>query len=484
MSLREFILNEKTKDTKLEDKIEKIISDEIDYKKIKFDYNNNQMMVYITPEDEDENCLALGKKLEKMFKNKIPGFIVSNDTQNKGSFTIDLSVETLKESTLSEEVKMIMSERPSLVIKVGRLKKLKKFHKTSQFKNVIHKKNLRALKTAAGIALKRKKKRYMKKYTKKYGKIMALRNKKYKNIKESFGYLNEGFKFVKKPEFYGVSNLLFSDDFSNFLLDYIIKEKKTFKNETSVSFIDEEGIPKYGVAEITEYVKNTGGLYIWVLNQEGDMVMYKTSDFPYELRNYYHKYLAFKEMMKEYLDIDTGNDTIGFFNKLSKLNSSKFIEFFENNFNPKVEFISKDNGYIKCKRYSDYGGVLEISSNSKTIVYKLTEINFSDEKTKELFKLSDEIYKKFNFKNSDDIFNFWGKKEKDYIKENIYPKEKMYYTEKEYKPFLDEITSTLLELGQKKKLDLYIKDVRKTYDEVSKDKPLTITFTITKTRSK
>ena len=60
----------------------------------------------------------------------------------------------------------------------------------------------------------------------------------------------------------------------------------------------------------------------------------------------------------------------------------------------------------------------------------------------------------------------------------------MYYTEKEYKPFLDEITSTLLELGQKKKLDLYIKDVRKTYDEVSKDKPLTVTFTITKTRSK
>ena len=139
---------------------------------------------------------------------------------------------------------------------------------------------------------------------------------------------------------------------------------------------------------------------------------------------------------------------------------------------------------IKCKRYSNYGGVLEITANSKTIVYKLTEINFSDEKTKELFKLSDEIYKKFNFKNSDDIFNFWGKKEKDYIKENIYPKEKMYYTEKEYKPFLDEITSTLLELGQKKKLDLYIKDVRKTYDELSKDKPLTITFTITKTRSK
>ena len=109
MSLWEFILNEKTKDTKLEDKIEKIISDEIDYKKIKFDYNNNQMMVYITPEDEDENCLALGKKLEKIFKNKIPGFIVFNDTQNKGSFTIDLSIETLKESTLSEEVKMIMS---------------------------------------------------------------------------------------------------------------------------------------------------------------------------------------------------------------------------------------------------------------------------------------------------------------------------------------------------------------------------------------
>lgn len=184
MSLKEFISNEKTKDTKLEDKIEKIISDEIDYKKLKFDYSDNQMKVYITPEDEDEDCLKLGKKLEKLFKNKIPGFIVYNDTQNKGSFTIDLSIETLSESTFSEEVKMIMSERPSLVIKVGRLKKLKKFHKTSQFKNVIHKKNLRALKTAAGIALKRKKKRYMKKYTKKYGKIMALRNKKYKNIKD------------------------------------------------------------------------------------------------------------------------------------------------------------------------------------------------------------------------------------------------------------------------------------------------------------
>lgn len=96
----------------------------------------------------------------------------------------DIIKESENISDISEEVKMIMSERPSLIIKVGRLKKLKKFHKTSQFKNVIHKKNLRQLKTAAGIALKRKKKRYMKKYTKKYGKIMALRNKKYKNIKD------------------------------------------------------------------------------------------------------------------------------------------------------------------------------------------------------------------------------------------------------------------------------------------------------------
>lgn len=308
MSFKDFILNESSKDTKLEDKIKKIVSDEIDYKTIKFDYSDNEMKVYITPEDEDENCLILGKKLEKLFKNKIPGFMVYNDTKNKGSFTIDLSVEhinentindvpapfqgilkrfdgylkfqfgkiefvncqveksnifikykstksnkghkltfkvtdsldrmfgymfvirpvsgkldsediiisvapkklfldkfdgkfektmaycsaelskNLKESTLSEEVQMLMSERPSLIVKAGRLKKLRKFHKTSQFKNVIHKKNLRALKTAAGIKKKRAKKRYMKKYTRKYGKIMALRAKKYQNIvKESYG---------------------------------------------------------------------------------------------------------------------------------------------------------------------------------------------------------------------------------------------------------------------------------------------------------
>ena len=245
--------------------------------------------------------------MEKLFKNKIPGFMVYNDTKNKGSFTIDLSVEhinentindvpapfqgilkrfdgylkfqfgkiefvncqveksnifikykstksnkghkltfkvtdsldrmfgymfvirpvsgkldsediiisvapkklfldkfdgkfektmsycsneltkNLKESTLSEEVQQIISERPSLIVKAGRLKKLRKFHKTSQFKNVIHKKNLRALKTAAGIKKKKAKKRYMKKYTRKYGKIMALRQKKYQNIvKENY----------------------------------------------------------------------------------------------------------------------------------------------------------------------------------------------------------------------------------------------------------------------------------------------------------
>lgn len=188
MSFKDFIQNENvSKDTKLEDKIKKIVSDEIDYKNIKFDYSDNEMKVYITPEDEDENCLILGKKLEKLFKNKIPGFMVYNDTKNKGSFTIDLSVETLKELTLSEEVQMLMSERPSLIVKAGRLKKLRKFHKTSQFKNVIHKKNLRALKTAAGIKKKKAKKRYMKKYTRKYGKIMALRAKKYQNIvKENY----------------------------------------------------------------------------------------------------------------------------------------------------------------------------------------------------------------------------------------------------------------------------------------------------------
>lgn len=406
-------------------------------------------------------------------------YLILNENELK-----ELDENILKESTLSEEVKMIMSERPSLVIKVGRLKKLKKFHKTSQFKNVIHKKNLRALKTAAGIALKRKKKRYMKKYTKKYGKIMALRNKKYKNIKESYNYLNESLKFVKKPEIYGVSNLLFSGDFTKFLLDYMIKEKKIFKNETSVSFIEEDGIPKYGVAEITEYVRNTGGLYIWVLDPDGNMVMYKTSEFPYEIRSYYHKYLQFKNMMKEYLDIDVGNNTITFFNKISNLDSSKFIEFFKSNLNSEVNIITEEKDYIKCNRYSGHGGVLEIIGNSKSIVFKLTEINFNDDKSKELFKLSDEIYKKFNFKDANEIFNFYGREEKNFIKDKIYPKEKMYYTEKEYKPFLDEIKSTLLELGQKKNLDLYIKDARKTYDEVSKDKPLTITFTITKTRSK
>lgn len=319
MSFKDFIQNENvSKDTKLEDKIKKIVSDEIDYKNIKFDYSDNEMKVYITPEDKDEDCLILGKKLEKLFKNKIPGFMVYNDTKNKGSFTIDLSVETLKESdentisenaindvpapfqgilkrfdgylkfqfgkiefvncqveksnifikykstksnkghkltfkvtdsldrmfgymfvirpvsgkldsediiisvapkkpfldkfdgnfektmsycsneltknlkesdekTLSEEVQQIISERPSLIVKAGRLKKLRKFHKTSQFKNVIHKKNLRTLKTAAGIKKKRAKKRYMKKYTRKYGKIMALRQKKYQNIvKENY----------------------------------------------------------------------------------------------------------------------------------------------------------------------------------------------------------------------------------------------------------------------------------------------------------
>lgn len=196
MSFKDFIQNENvSKDKNLENEIKYIISKSIEYKSIKFDYSDNKMKVYITPEDKDEDCLKLGKKLEKLFKNKIPGFIVYNDTQNKGSFTIDLSVETLKESenseieniSLSEEVQQIISERPSLIVKAGRLKKLRKFHKTSQFKNVIHKKNLRALKTAAGIKKKKAKKRYMKKYTRKYGKIMALRAKKYQNIvKENY----------------------------------------------------------------------------------------------------------------------------------------------------------------------------------------------------------------------------------------------------------------------------------------------------------
>lgn len=246
MSFKDFIQNENvSKDTKLEDKIKKIVSDEIDYKNIKFDYNDNQMKVYITPEDKDEDCLILGKKLEKLFKNKIPGFMVYNDTKNKGSFTIDLSVETLKESeniALSEEVQMLMSERPSLIVKAGRLKKLRKFHKTSQFKNVIHKKNLRALKTAAGIKKKRAKKRYMKKYTRKYGKIMALRAKKYQNIvKESFNKINmynnvkvKGLAFT-----YDISSCTFDDQDSAIIV--VKKDNRDLAEKTesiSKSFME------------------------------------------------------------------------------------------------------------------------------------------------------------------------------------------------------------------------------------------------------
>ena len=53
MSFKDFIQNENvvqnenSKDTKLEDKIKKIVSDEIDYKNIKFDYSDNEMKVYI-----------------------------------------------------------------------------------------------------------------------------------------------------------------------------------------------------------------------------------------------------------------------------------------------------------------------------------------------------------------------------------------------------------------------------------------------------
>lgn len=89
----------------------------------------------------------------------------------------------IEESSQSDfEIGELIFERPNLVIKAGRLKKLRKFHKTSQFKNVIHKKNLRQLKTALGMKKKRAKKRYMKKYNRKFGKIMALRQKKYQNI--------------------------------------------------------------------------------------------------------------------------------------------------------------------------------------------------------------------------------------------------------------------------------------------------------------
>lgn len=365
MSFKDFIQNESSKDKNLENKIKEIVSDEIDYKNIKFDYSDNEMKVYITPEDEDENCLILGKKLEKLFKNKIPGFMVYNDTKNKGSFTIDLSVEhinentindvpapfqgilkrfdgylkfqfgkiefvncqveksnifikykssksnkghkltfkvtdsldrmfgymfvirpvsgkldsediiisvapkklfldkfdgnfektmsycsneltkNLKESdekTLSEEVQQIISERPSLIVKAGRLKKLRKFHKTSQFKNVIHKKNLRALKTAAGIKKKKAKKRYMKKYTRKYGKIMALRAKKYQNIvKESFNKINmynnvkvKGLAFT-----YDISSCTFDDQDSAIIV--VKKDNRDLAEKTesiSKSFME------------------------------------------------------------------------------------------------------------------------------------------------------------------------------------------------------------------------------------------------------
>nr|DAR75994.1 MAG TPA: hypothetical protein [Caudoviricetes sp.] len=493
MSFKNFIQNESSKDKNLENKIKDIISKSIEYKSLKFDYSDNKMKVYITPEDKDEDCLALGKKLEKLFKNKIPGFIVYNDTQNKGSFTIDLSVETLKESTektLSEEVQQIISERPSLIVKAGRLKKLRKFHKTSQFKNVIHKKNLRALKTAAGIKKKKAKKRYMKKYTRKYGKIMALRAKKYQNIvKESF--LNEKLKFIKEPNKYGVNNLVCDRPLTKFMLDLIIEKgelkKYTLDSNEKKRVILKDGVPEYGIATLSYstylHRNNEIVLTIEVLTKDNYLLKIASSDYSTQICDDMIKFKYLQELFEEDLQINVGSNLESFFQKLAGMKNEEVFDFITKNL--------KDSKDVKL--YDPEKGLFQFETK-KHRLFKLNTkqslfgfyrggdytINYTSKKLFDTYKEAKKIEKLFGFeclfeknlKQTEIYFEFerfgWEieKQYKPYRKEDV-------------NPFIEKLNTSLLDIAKKSKLDLVFSDLTCDYDPSDK-KYLNVSFKITR----
>lgn len=608
MSFKDFIQNENvSKDTKLEDKIKKIVSDEIDYKNIKFDYSDNEMKVYITPEDEDENCLILGKKLEKLFKNKIPGFMVYNDTKNKGSFTIDLSVEhinenaindvpapfqgilkrfdgylkfqfgkiefvncqveksnifikykstksnkghkltfkvtdsldrmfgymfvirpvsgkldsediiisvapkklfldkfdgkfektmaycsaelskNLKESTLSEEVKMLMSERPSLIVKAGRLKKLRKFHKTSQFKNVIHKKNLRALKTAAGIKKKRAKKRYMKKYTRKYGKIMALRAKKYQNIvKESF--LNEKLKFIQDPKKYGVNNLVCDRPLTKYMLDFLLEKGEINRHgidpRDKPYIIYKDAIPEYGIAYLDG--RHYPSLIIRALRKDGSFnTVFSSSDYYFQdfSRNM-SMFEDLKELFADELKIKVGSNFGKILQSLKTMNDTDVFNFITKNAKDfkDVEINDPKNGSFKIKT-KNFGN-FRLNTKEKEISFlgrrKFYEIIYSDKVLYDNYEETEKVKKLFGV----DCFSEKNlqptsiRKEFEEFAKDV-AKEYSSYTKEDINPFIEKLNASLLDIAKKSKLDLIFSDLTCDYDSSDK-KYLNVSFKITR----
>ena len=617
MSFKNFIQNESSKDAKLEKEIKQIVSKEIDYKNIKFGYSDNQMMVYITPEDKDEDCLKLGKKLEKLFKNKIPGFIVYNDTQNKGSFTIDLSVETLKESesekipapfvgvikrfnkflnykignidfvkcytvgkknlnivykstksnkenklaykvadkiramfghlfianpvisstegddlitvsiepkefwfkeyggtlekvmeylssrlneesenleieniTLSEEVQQILSERPSLIVKAGRLKKLRKYHKTSQFKNVIHKKNLRALKTAAGIKKKKAKKRYMKKYTRKYGKIMALRAKKYQNIvKESF--LNEKLKFIKELNKYGVNNLVFDRPLTKFMLDLIIEKgelkRYSLGSDEKKSVILKDGVPEYGIATLSysTYLHSSNAivLTINVLTKEGTQVTVAKSDYSTQICDDMIKFKYLQELFEDDLKINVGSDLKKFFQKLAGMKNEEVFDFITKKL--------KDSKEVKL--YDPEKGLFQFETkkhrlfklNTKQSVFGFYRgedytINYTSRTLFDTYEVAKKLEKLFGFeclyeKNLERTETFFDFQKFGWELEKQYKP----YRKEDVNPFIEKLNTSLLDIAKKSKLDLIFSDLTCDYDSSDK-KYLNVSFKITR----